>query len=337
VTRLAGSRAVRLLIAAGLTGYLLWISHPEQIGRATTGAVPSWLFAACALVLADRTLMAWRWIALLRPLTSDAPPRLWDVIRVFFVSTFVGTFLPASVGGDAVRAFSISRYHVAAAPAVASVVMDRALGVVSILLLGLFSLAVLHATVPRGVYVVLILGGAVSIAAAMVIFSDRLAELTARAIGLLPGEPVRRAGRSLLDAVRTYRHHHGILAAVLVYSIAVQVIRVLQAWCLGRALHIEAPLSLYFVTIPVILLIMLLPITVNGLGTSQAAFLWTFGAAGVARPAAFALSLLFVALGIVGNLPGGLLYAFGASPAGPRAREASNARELGSTSGTPPR
>ena len=337
MTRLAGSRAVRLLIAAGLTGYLLWISHPEQIGRATTGAAPSWLFVACALVLADRTLMAWRWIALLRPLTTNAPPHLSDVIRVFFVSTFVGTFLPASVGGDAVRAFSISRYNVAAAPAVASVVMDRALGVVSRLVLGLFSLAVLHATVPRGVYVVLILGGAVSIAAAMVIFSDRLSELTARAIGLLPGEPVRRAGRSLLDAVRTYRHHHGVLAAVLVYSIAVQVIRVLQAWCLGRALHIEAPLALYFVTIPVILLIMLLPITVNGLGTSQAAFLWTFGAAGVARPAAFALSLLFVALGIVGNLPGGLLYAFGASPANARGRDASNARELGSTSGTPPR
>jgi glycosyltransferase 2 family protein len=313
VTRLVRSRAVRLVVAAGLTGYLLWISHPEQIGRATAGAAPSWLLAACALVLVDRTLMAWRWIALLRPLTADAPPRLADVVRVFFVSTFVGTFLPASVGGDAVRAFSLSRHNVPAAPAVASVVMDRALGVVSILLLGLFSLAVLHAEVPRGVYVVLVLGGAASLAAALVIFSDGVAGLAARAIGLVPGERLRRVGQSLLDAVRTYRHHHGVLAAVLVYSVVVQVIRVLQAWCLGAGLHIEAPITLYFVTIPVILLIMLLPITVNGLGTSQAAFLWTFGAAGVARPSAFALSLLFVALGVLGNLPGGLLYAFGQS------------------------
>ena len=56
---------------------------------------------------------------------------------------------------------------------------------------------------------------------------------------------------------------------------------------------------------------MLLPITVNGIGTSQAAFVWCFGATGVGRPEAFALSVLFVALGIVGNLPGGLLYATG--------------------------
>jgi len=32
---------------------------------------------------------------------------------------------------------------------------------------------------------------------------------------------------------------------------------------------------------------------------------------------AFALSVLFVALGVVGNLPGGLLYAFGQRPPKP--------------------
>jgi hypothetical protein len=56
---------------------------------------------------------------------------------------------------------------------------------------------------------------------------------------------------------------------------------------------------------------MLLPVTFNGIGTSQAAFVWFFARAGVAAPAAFALSVLFVALGIVGNLPGGILYAVG--------------------------
>ena len=74
-------------------------------------------------------------------------------------------------------------------------------------------------------------------------------------------------------------------------------------------LGIDAPLSAYFAFIPIILLVMLLPITVYGLGTSQAAFVLFFDAAGVAEPAAFALSVLFVALGVVGNLPGGLLWA----------------------------
>jgi uncharacterized protein (TIRG00374 family) len=302
-----------LAIAAGLTGYLLWISHPADIGRAALGASPAWLLAACTLVLLDRTLMAWRWLVLLRPLTAGQRPPLGAVMRVFFVSTFVGTFLPASVGGDVVRAYSLSRHDVPTSAAVASVVMDRALGVVSILLLGVAGLVLLSAPVPRGVYVVLATGGVASAILALVIFSDTIASLTSRVIDRLPTHGLRRIVRSLLEAVRAYRHHHAALANVLASSVLVQALRVMQAWCLGRGIGIDAGPGLYFVTIPVILLIMLLPVTVNGLGTSQAAFLWTFGAAGVARSDAFALSILFVALGIVGNLPGGLLYAFGSA------------------------
>lgn len=36
--------------------------------------------------------------------------------------------------------------------------------------------------------------------------------------------------------------------------------------------------------------------------------MWLFSRAGVGDPQAFALSVLFVALGVVGNLPGALLY-----------------------------
>ena len=307
---LLASRLVRLAIAAGLTGYFLWKYDVGQIARVALGASPSWLLCACGLVLIDRSLMAWRWLLLLRPVTSEAPPPLGAVMRVFFISTFVGTALP-SVGGDAVRAVSLRRHAVPGASAVASVAMDRALGVVSILLLGLAALAAISAPVPRGVYLVLLIGGLASLGLAVVIFSDAVAEIAARVVAWLPGAGVRRLAQRLIDAVRAYRHHHGILATVTAASVGVQILRVLQAWCLGRSLGIDLALTVYFVTIPVVLLIMLLPVTVNGFGTGQAAFLWTFGTAGVSRQEALALSILFIALGIVGNLPGALLYLVG--------------------------
>ena len=95
---------------------------------------------------------------------------------------------------------------------------------------------------------------------------------------------------------------------VFVCSLAVQAIRTIQAYYLGVGLGLTVSLATHFALIPLILLIMLLPVTFNGVGTSQAAFVWSFGPAGVEAPAAFALSVLFVALGIVGNLPGGILY-----------------------------
>jgi hypothetical protein len=127
----------------------------------------------------------------------------------------------------------------------------------------------------------------------------------------LPFSAARRAGTRFVDSIRKYAAHSPQLLAVLFCSLGVQALRVFQAFYLGRGLGLDAPLAAYFAFIPLILLIMLLPVTVNGLGTSQAAFVWFFARVGVASAAAFALSVLFVALGIVGNLPGAVLYAAG--------------------------
>ncbi len=311
MSTLLGSRRVRLLVALGLLVWLLWISHPAEIWRVAASARIIPLSVAVGLTFFDRALMAWRWLALLAPVPPQVRPSLGRVMRIFFVSTFVGTFLPASVGGDLVRAYSLSTERVPMPLSIASVAMDRALGVMSILVLGVVSLWAAPDRAPAGVAWVLWIGALGCAALAAVVFSARAAWLLGAIVNRVPWPGVRRLAARLLDAVREYRYHHGALARVLLASVGVQVLRVTQAYFLGVALGIASPLSAYFVAIPVILLIMLLPITMNGIGTSQAAFVWCFGAFGVGRPQAFALSVLFVALGVVGNLPGGLLYATG--------------------------
>jgi hypothetical protein len=78
----------------------------------------------------------------------------------------------------------------------------------------------------------------------------------------------------------------------------------------------------YIALIPVILLVMLVPVTINGIGTSQLAFVWLFGRVGVPSPQAFALSVIAVSLGIVGNLPGGIIYALGGASGDPASQRA---------------
>ena len=111
--------------------------------------------------------------------------------------------------------------------------------------------------------------------------------------------------------MRRYTAHHREVTTVLLASIAVQGLRVLQAYCLGVALGITAPLWVYFVFIPLIVIVMQVPITVSGLGVSQAMFALLFTRVGVPEAEAVALSILFVALAFIGNLPGALLYATG--------------------------
>jgi uncharacterized protein (TIRG00374 family) len=307
-------RIVRPAFALLLTAYVLWHADPASVLDVAGRADVRWIGASVALVLIDRSLMAYRSVALLCTIAPAARPSLPALLRIFFVSSFAGSFLPASVGGDVVRAYSLARLQVPAAPAVASVLMDRLLGVVSIILVGAAGLAVARPgdiASTRAIAIALVLAASVSIAAGLVVFSEAAAGLAKTLALRLPFAPVRRIAGELTRATRAYGHHHGALSLVLAGSLLVQIIRILQAYSLGRALHIGAPLSTYFALIPLILLVMLLPVSINGIGPSQAAFVWFFGRAGVPGAEAFALSVLFVALGIVGNLPGGLLYAIG--------------------------
>jgi uncharacterized protein (TIRG00374 family) len=308
------SRVLRVVVAVGLTAFVLYKSNPSEILSASVQADWRWIGAAVALVLVDRTLMAYRWLVLLCALTPGTRPSFRAILRIFFVSTFVGTFLP-SVGPDVYRAYSLSRLQVNGVESAASVLMDRILGAFSILLAGVVALF-LARRVPMdsGVYVTLIVATVGCIVAALLVFSNRTEEWVQRHVARIPLARLQSLTSRLLDAMRRYSRFHAELLNVVISSVVVQVIRVLQAYCLGRALAIEAPLTVYFVLIPIVLLIMLIPVTINGLGTSQAAFRWLFAEVGVAPSRAVALSILFVALGIVGNLPGGLLYAVG-SPA----------------------
>ena len=311
LARVSVSRIVRIVVAVALTAYILRKAHPSDVVRVTAGADWRWIGTAVALLFVDRTLMAYRWMVLLCALTPGSRPAFRAVLRIFFVSTFVGTFLP-SVGGDLYRAYSLSRLDVSGVESAASVLMDRVLGVMAIVLVGVAALIPAPALARNPwMLLTLALGSLGCILGAVAVFSERAASAGLALAGRLSGERARRIGVGMVASVRSYARHHRELVNVLGLSIGVQMVRVVQAWCLGRALGIEAGLIMYFIFIPIVLLIMLLPITVSGLGTSQGAFSWLFGSIGVPVAASVALSILFVALGIVGNLPGGLLYVFG--------------------------
>ena len=302
-------RILRILVAVVLTAIVVYAAHPSDVIRATAGADLRWLTAAVALVLVDRSLMALRWIDLLVALTPGSRPPFHRVLRIFFVSSFVSNFVP-SVAADMYRAYALARHDVHLAESTASVLMDRILGVLSMVIVGAAALPFVgNLGIERGLLVSLAVALAACIIAGAIVFSERAALAVVRMMDLVPLGPMHRIAGALTEAVRRYSRHHVQLARVLAMSVAVQAIRVVQAWCLGEALGIELPLLTYFAVVPVILLIMQIPITINGLGTTQVAFVALLGAAGAGVAQTTALSILFLALGVIGSLPGGLIYA----------------------------
>jgi uncharacterized protein (TIRG00374 family) len=309
------------LLRVAVAGGLLWfaVQSVDDWGTVWTEVQTAswrWLAAAAALTLLDRVLMAWRWLALLRGIDANRPMASGALLRVFFVSTFVGTFLPGSVGGDAVRAYAATRHRVTLANAVASVAVDRLLGTVSVLLMAVFGLMLAG----RIVDLPWLLPGAVGLSVVAMaatwalLFAPGIYERALRLAGAHHWTTLDRLARKFLAATSQYGHQRGLLGAVLSASVGVQVLRTLQTWCLGLALGLSVSGTWYFALVPIIVLIVLLPLSFAGLGTANAAFVALFGLAGVSGEHAFVLSLLFLALSVLGNLPGGLIVAVSGVP-----------------------
>jgi len=305
------STAARLVITAAILAYLLRSIDVGASVHAMLRVDPWWFVCTLLLVAADRLVMAVRWLLLLRAADVDIPAR--SALRIFLTSSFVGSFLPAGVGADAARAYAVASRTSRGSQAVASVGIDRMLGLVAIAILGIAGLAGyaqhLEASLRLRLTAVAALGGAATLSVFWVDKATR-AVLPERWHDTKWGWRVLRIG----DAIGAYRRHPKVLLEVMGLSIGVQVLRVFQAYGLGRGLGLETGLAYYFVFMPIAMLLLLLPVSVSGFGLPQAAIVWLLRPVGVPDAGSFALSTLIVLIGIIGNLPGALLYAIRRKP-----------------------
>lgn len=293
---------IRIAVSLGLIAFMLSRLDGDDMLRFLRRADVSLVLLTLVTVFVDRSFMVVRWMKLVEALDIHVP-RL-RVVKIFFLSTFFGSFLPSGVGGEAVRAVSFSRLTSRGVESVASVVMDRMLGLLSMLLMGFMSLTVFYRVYPHPALVGVVVVLAVGVVAALALGLSRTMHVRVLALG--KENWLSKATR----AMGRYRDRLGTLALVLGLSLGVQGLRVLQAYFLSEALDLETPLIYFLCFIPPILVVTMLPISVGGWGTTNVAYVALFSQVGMDRDGAFVLSVLILALGVIGNLPGGLIYAW---------------------------
>jgi len=289
---------LRLAITAVILAILAIGIDMRESAKAIAQIDRRYLAAVLALVAVDRAVMILRWILLL--CARGIAITTVDAIKLFLISSFVGSFLPAGIGGDAARAYGLSRDATTGSDAVASVAVDRLLGVLSLVVMAI--VGVIAWTPQGGQWRI---GGAIialTIASGAVFWANELLRWII---------PDHRHGRfftrrllKVADAVGRYRSHRGVLLHVMAWSIVVQVLRVTQAYLLGLGLGMTVPYAYFLLVMPLGLLMLLLPVSISGFGAPQWVFVWLLRPMGVADSQSFALSTLIVLTGLAGNLPG---------------------------------
>ena len=231
------------------------------------------LSMAFAAYLAAVVLSFLRWRALVVALGLRFSVR--DALRLGFLGYLFNFVSLGSVGGDLFKAVFIAREQPGfRAEAVATVVMDRILGLLMLLVLAsaaILATGQLHSTV-REVQVIseFTLGAAAAGLAGLgvLLAASALEGAWRRWLGRLP--LVGSVGEKLLSAVAAYRHKPGVLAASCLISLAIHSCCTLAVYWIALGLPGEAPsLADHFVIVPLALVTGVLPLPVNGLGAME--------------------------------------------------------------------
>ncbi len=112
--------------------------HGGRGARGAGGVAVRICWLVLALVAVDRAVMIWRWILLLR--ASGVPVATGAGRAVFLVSSFVGSFLPAGRRRRRGAGLEPGPDHARGGEALASVAVDRLLGVLSLAAMGVAGL-----------------------------------------------------------------------------------------------------------------------------------------------------------------------------------------------------
>jgi uncharacterized protein (TIRG00374 family) len=306
-------RILRLVVTLVLLGLVLSRVDLAEMAAIARNVVPGLVLLGYALHLAMVLLNAWRWQILVR--AQGTPLALARLVSYYLVCMFFNTFTPTSIGGDVARVIDLARDTGRRATALASVLVERVVGLLVLLPVSLFGLALSFGRLAghRALFVYL---EGLLVAVLAVAFAFLRVERAHGAIrrvpllGALAERPgIRRRVENVQQALDVYRGKRGALAATFWISLASRAIWIVSCFVFGKALGISLALPAYFLVIPLVEVARMVPISLSGLGIREGAIVLLLSFFGVGSSAALALSILIYAPFLVNGLAGGLLYA----------------------------
>jgi uncharacterized membrane protein YbhN (UPF0104 family) len=296
------SKKLRLLVSAAILGWLAWRTDWAQLTAAFGQLHLGLWLAAVALYALTQFVSALRWQGLARPLGFTRPLR--DYAGFYFIGMYFNLMLPTSVGGDVVRAWYLDGGSGRRFAAFFSVLLDRGSGL--LLLLALACLGTALAPIDLPGWVAACVWGTAGCALLGLALVPVLLRHGGRVGQRLRVGQMCRMIRPLL----TVR----LIAWAALLSLAVQALNVVLVWLIGLAIAAPVPAGYYWVVVPMVSLLTVLPLSLNGMGIREGGMILFLAPVGVGQGTALCLALLWFAAFSTASLAGGLVYLFGSFP-----------------------
>jgi uncharacterized protein (TIRG00374 family) len=317
---------IRVLAAESKSGPGVWLTPSElqggyrdfvpfpvrEIGlnRMFAEADTTFLLLAVGVIPLIYLLTSYRWWLLLRGL--EVPIPLSRALQINLVGAFYNTFMPGQTGGDVLKAYYAAKNaREQRTRAVLSVVVDRAIGLVALIIMGGIC-AALQWHVPQcrqvaiaaGVILLMLAGG-------LLVFGLRPLRVALGVEWALGKLPMQERVNKAWDGMSLYKRRPLLVLGTLLMSFPVHATIVVSAMFAGWAFSLPLNWTYYWVVVPTVVLAGAMPISPQGAGVMEFFAILLTRPQGATVGQAFALTMSIRLVQIIWNTAAGVLVLTG--------------------------
>lgn len=299
----------KAIVSVALIWYLLSITEFSSVFASLTSATPFWLFLSFIALILGKIITSYRWQILLKAQEIEIPLRF--LIGSVFVGQFFNSFLPTTIGGDAMRAYDTATLSQDSTKSVVSVFADRLIGVFALALLAIVALGIGFASgLEVSFYVIpVLLVFFLCFFGILLIFNARLLGFLQKLLRIVR---LNKAAAKLDEAYQSFntlRTDPRVLVLAMLASLVLQINVILFYYFIGVSLDLGVSFLYFAMIVPVALVVLLVPFSINGIGIREGIFVYLLTGIRVPTQDAIALSWISFGLMLTQGIIGGIIFA----------------------------
>lgn len=306
VTKTRIAVVAKLLLSAALVVLVLSKVQLDSV-VAVLARADRWLVAFWYIFIPiSIAISAWRWEILAPGLTYRT------AMKYTWIGVFFGHVLPGSIAGDIAKGVSLAlKDNNARAGLAASIVAEKAIGLAALLLFFDIACAIVYSMYGEQsshIRHLAVLALLLSLASVMAAFAGMWVALRSQWFSPGPRQGrIARLAQGIGAAARFYSNKPSLVGKAFAVSLIIHLVNIFATWLSFLALRIDAGLLFAAIVYSVVSIIVLIPISISGIGVRDATLALLFTLFGLDPASGVALSWLVLMAVIPNVLVGGAI------------------------------
>lgn len=273
------------------------------------------LSVALATFVVSCVAGALQWNSILRMAGVTTPAS--EIVRLYFIGLFFNNFLPANIGGDAVKIFDLGKTTGKPVKVFCGTLLDRVIGLLALnifALVAVFLSIIFEIDLPK--YELLVVSFFAWSVILSILLSQRAGLIAIKFLQQIKLLAISQRLEQFRSEFKLYREQVSGLLVVLLIALGVQLLRILTHLFFAAGIGLVfsgTQLLQLFVLIPMLGILIALPISIGGLGVREMAAGTLFVSLGVVATAsdAVAMELGTWIIQVIVSLIGGFFFLTG--------------------------